>query len=66
VWSAWQQTGDGAVHTTVGDLLRWSGAFVDEPAASGVGSAAWDANASMSAHDQQKALKPPINADERR
>ncbi len=41
VWSDWQQTGDGAVHTTVGDLLRWSGVFLGAPATEGPGSQAW-------------------------
>lgn len=39
--SAWRQTGDGAVHTTVGDLLRWSRLFLDPPRATGVGSREW-------------------------
>jgi CubicO group peptidase (beta-lactamase class C family) len=41
VLSAWRQTGDGAVHTTAGDLLRWARLFLDPPRPAGVGSAAW-------------------------
>ena len=41
VGSSWQQTGDGAVHSTVPDLLRWAGLFLDEPTEEGLGSAAW-------------------------
>ena len=37
VWSDWRQTGDGAVHTTVGDLLRWSGVFLGAPSTEGPG-----------------------------
>jgi CubicO group peptidase (beta-lactamase class C family)/superfamily II DNA or RNA helicase len=39
--SGWRQTGDGAVHTTVADLLRWAALFLDEPRAEGIGSRAW-------------------------
>ncbi len=39
--SAWRQTGDGAVHTNVGDLLRWARLFTDDPRPSGIGSQAW-------------------------
>jgi CubicO group peptidase (beta-lactamase class C family) len=41
VLSAWRQTGDGAVHTTVDDLLRWARLFLDPPRATGVGSSEW-------------------------
>jgi CubicO group peptidase (beta-lactamase class C family) len=41
VLSAWRQTGDGAVHTTVDDLLRWARIFLDPPRATGVGSSEW-------------------------
>ncbi|MEX2622058.1 MAG: serine hydrolase domain-containing protein [Egibacteraceae bacterium] len=39
--SRWRQTGDGAAHTTVGDLLRWARVFLDAPTAHGVGSPEW-------------------------
>ncbi len=41
--SSWQQTGDGAVHSTVGDVLNWAELFFgDSPAPDGeVGSADW-------------------------
>ena len=40
--SAWRQTGDGALHTTALDLLRWAELFLDGPVASdGLGSPAW-------------------------
>jgi CubicO group peptidase (beta-lactamase class C family) len=41
VLSAWRQTGDGAVHTTVGDLLRWASLFLEPPREAGVGSDGW-------------------------
>lgn len=42
VASAWRQTGDGAVHATVADLLAWSDPFLHGPTAEeGAGSAAW-------------------------
>ena len=41
VGTSWQQTGDGAVHSTVPDLLRWAELFLDDPTEEGLGSAAW-------------------------
>lgn len=41
VGSAWRQTGDGAVHSTASDLLRWAALFLDEPACDGLGSPVW-------------------------
>ena len=41
VGTSWQQTGDGAVHSTVPDLLRWAGLFLDDSSEEGPGSAAW-------------------------
>ncbi len=42
VGSAWRQTGDGAVHATITDLLAWTQPFIDGPtAAEGPGSEAW-------------------------
>jgi CubicO group peptidase (beta-lactamase class C family) len=41
VGSSWQQTGDGAVHSTVPDLLRWAELFLDGPTEEGLGSSAW-------------------------
>lgn len=43
VGSSWRQTGDGAVHSTVADMLDWAHLFVrDVPDVSdGVGSSAW-------------------------
>ncbi len=41
--SSWQQTGDGAIHSTVGDVLNWAELFFgNSPASDGeVGSADW-------------------------
>lgn len=40
--SNWFQTGDGAVHSTAGDLVRWSRAWVGPPRPEpGVGSVSW-------------------------
>lgn len=41
IGSSWRQTGDGAVHSTATDMLRWAELFLDEPGADGLGSAAW-------------------------
>lgn len=37
----WRQTGDGAVHTTVADLLLWARLFLDAPRDHGLGSQQW-------------------------
>jgi CubicO group peptidase (beta-lactamase class C family) len=37
----WRQTGDGAVHTTATDLLRWARLFLDPPTGDGIGSPEW-------------------------
>ncbi len=40
--SAWQQTGDGALHATATDLLAWAEVFLDAPAdGDGLGSPTW-------------------------
>lgn len=39
--SSWQQTGDGAVHSTPLDLLLWTELFFAEPADEGLGSDDW-------------------------
>jgi CubicO group peptidase (beta-lactamase class C family) len=40
--SLWLQTGDGAVHSTAGELVEWSAAFLPPAEAEGgVGSRAW-------------------------
>ena len=40
-FSGWRQTGDGAVHTTAADLLRWARLFLEPPTVRGVGSPPW-------------------------
>lgn len=41
VRSSWRQTGDGAVHTTVTDLLVWASLLTSAPRTRGAGSVAW-------------------------